>query len=1334
MLESELNAIVDTISSNEKSKLDYWNLQAYIFLLGLPKTAPVPSDIQDIINKTPKINNVFDADKNYIEIYQAIVKYYEDLDLVTDSHRKFAAEFYNPPTAVGITALDILAKLDDKKRSASGPKPDKNSLDYHKRLLEEYTLEVSPHLPNPDGHWAEINSITGDGYNPLFTGRLPYPLEFHAALPNTRQQPMSVGTAVIHNGGSLLSLRNANAVGANVKLHPMFRTKLEHITGEDAPQLAEQLYPPTPENDFEYIYINLQRDRDEWGRFQPQMSSEVFRSRSLRENINKYQQAACLTLPADNSFYHQGFNPKKSSGDNSMSTLEHMLDEIVDSIKNGTNDFKIPDKVLKRLYQKSTEFGYNPSVSPIIYGTPPVDLKNTDNLKILLKGSFAQSVKTITGRGGDDSKVMEQNFDSETRCAVMLQFVKFDFTDQILNDTNPKQFNISCKDAIDRAGIHNLILQINRKIKINETISQRDVEKYLDGLAMAYKHRPMNHHRATFLNYFEKLYNHLPEDKQILFKNSDSDETPWASDWINENVEVKPEISIDISDVETKPVSRYQKFRKNRGWEYTASINRGNSPVVCSGNRAVITRSLDGSELTTPSAKTKAYAEYCATDLGAVLSNQHEEEMTGDSPFPGFTRIHKGGSGGAQVKAGYTDMYTDEHGQQYFIKKTGEKNYTGDDIAEILTARIGRKLLGSDARLIAECEPITAVNGDVYVKSKCSPNWSELHKHKKETMLDKAIDQRVLGKNFEGALRHHKARKSEDIGDPRRDIYNSLDSIQKKQLAKSLAMCLVLMEYDCNTENIGPSDEGIVKIDHGWGLVNILKSKHKKVRLYEFKEPLGNRGGNQRGTPTNHFLDYPDILSGREFIDSIDEFYTEFLSKGETGKVALYEEIKGSIESILVARDSEYNQRETLLYLLRHTDFEPKCFKGQSLDKMFANNMHGIDITTVVEEVATEVAKQIEFRMHSTNIYKHTLDYQSIKEIISASNTENNEIDTFNIVRKSIHGIYKTLERIEDLEGHKINIQDYISEDCGTVLGDMLDDLQRVVDILDQDGPHIDELMDMLPELKYIKERSQQSEKFKDRFTGPILSIVNPIENKVILDEFEGRTRNKRSRDDDEIMLHEDQVSHKKPEFGVVDDYDPIMDRYDTSRGVLPERVQTPPEETPSRGAKARAILPEIHDVKSLKSSIQRSNKYITFQKEESDSHVIVEQVLVRNIKKAKITYNTSGDLSTEIESATTHPANDELKVFANCIQASGCQQPKFDRGNIIDLIEVLEYLKRSQFECAPEITPRMINKADSMQQATLKELCHDLGHISDSIHHPHNSQNLEGAQPKSSR
>jgi len=710
-------------------------------------------------------------------------------------------------------------------------------------------------------------------------------------------------------------------------------------------------------------------------------------------------------------------------------------------------------------------------------------------------------------------------------------------------------------------------------------------------------------------------------------------------------------------------------------------------------------------------------AQRKSNPLGPYIINQ--EGLIG-TPFPGFTKVPKDPKkkdGGAQVKAEYTDFYTDEHGQRYFIKKTGNADYTGDDIAEILTARIGRKLLGSDARLIAECEPIRAVNGDVYVKSKCAPNWKVLHKHT------------GLGKNFTGAAKHHTARKSADSGDTRRKVYDGLSADEKQELAKSLAICLVLMEYDCNTENIGTSDSGVVKIDHGWGLVNILKDKHKKVRLYNFKGLIGHRGGNLRATPTNHFLDYPDILSGREFIKSIDEVYTEFLSKGVEGKEELHDEVTKSIEAILKERGSVHNQRETLLYLLNHIDFKPKCFEGVSLNEM-SKDIHNLDVAMVVEEIATEVTKQIELRMHSMNIYKHTLDYQSIKEIVSSSDTENKDIDIFNIVRKSIHGIYETLQRIESLEGHKINIQEYISFDCGSVLGDMLSDLQRITSTLDKDGEHIDELMEMLPELKYIKERSQHSGKFKDKFTRPILSIVKPIEDQAILDAFEGGAHIKRRRDplEDEEAANA-LITHKKQKVESLEDHHvPVLGRYSAEHGGEhdSEKRNKQHKAAPVYGAKARASLPEAYDIDTLKSSIQRSNKHITFKRKENASHVITEKVLVRNKEKARITYDPSREISTEIESATTHPDNDELKIFADCIKVSGCREPKFDRGNITDLIKVLEYLKREGYECDPEITTRMMNKAQPKQQVILLELCDDLAHITQDIDHPHKRQKIE--------
>lgn len=179
-------------------------------------------------------------------------------------------------------------------------------------------------------------------------------------------------------------------------------------------------------------------------------------------------------------------------------------------------------------------------------------------------------MKGITG--SDD---LGQSLDSETRSAVMLHFVKATFTDQILNATNPKRFNITCKDAIDRAGTHNLWLQIHRKLNAepSQTVERAEVERFLDGLAMAYKHRPANEHRDAFINAMGKFYANLDETQKAKFTDGGK---PWdVGKWLDINCRTKPTIPItkpeNIEIQEQKPKGFWNSIKKFFGASYKAT-------------------------------------------------------------------------------------------------------------------------------------------------------------------------------------------------------------------------------------------------------------------------------------------------------------------------------------------------------------------------------------------------------------------------------------------------------------------------------------------------------------------------------------------------------------------------------------------------------------------------------------------------------------------------------------------------------------------------------------------------------------------------------------------
>jgi hypothetical protein len=288
----------------------------------------------------------------------------------------------------------------------------------------------------------------------------------------------------------------------------------------------------SPAKKYIHVYINLQkRDLNEGHRFERYF--ERTKSLALENLENQDLGIAVLTLPADSRYFFGGFSPKTALASSTQTTdLQDMKDEIISAIQNNTHDFYISDEVKDVLFKNK--------LSPII-----TEL-------------FERAAKDILGDQYSPNKIV----DPTIRQAVLFHFVKFHLTDYIINRLHPDNYNISCKDNIDRGGAHNLWYELNLKIRdSDEPISLSTFQKNLDSAALLVKERPMNDHRNLIWN---TLYQQFIYNPQKV-----SQRMPWAGDWLAQNIPIykgleeqqhKPANKITIShDLKRKFAARLGK-------------------------------------------------------------------------------------------------------------------------------------------------------------------------------------------------------------------------------------------------------------------------------------------------------------------------------------------------------------------------------------------------------------------------------------------------------------------------------------------------------------------------------------------------------------------------------------------------------------------------------------------------------------------------------------------------------------------------------------------------------------------------------------------------------
>lgn len=237
-------------------------------------------------------------------------------------------------------------------------------------------------------------------------------------------------------------------------------------------------------------------------------------------------------------------------------------------------------------------------------------------------------------------------------------------------------------------------------------------------------------------------------------------------------------------------------------------------------------------------------------------------------PFKGFKAKQNPTSGGKQVKKRDTGRYK-KGNADWYIKSS--QTYPADDISEVVTSKLMVSLIGEERAV-----PYQFIT---HQSTKEQYVGSEIRKGGKSLA---ELIQKPTGLGWtSGWLGSNPRNKSN-----KEKIHRAIEHFKvQEDMANILATCLLLKEEDCQVENIifyptsnpnrdptKPSSNILraCKFDDGWGLANICRPKNKKVNLFGQKDFFGSRGTHKRaGIPTNHFIDYPDLIHSEHFTKAL---------------------------------------------------------------------------------------------------------------------------------------------------------------------------------------------------------------------------------------------------------------------------------------------------------------------------------------------------------------------------------------------------------------------------------------------------------------------------------
>ncbi len=223
-----------------------------------------------------------------------------------------------------------------------------------------------------------------------------------------------------------------------------------------------------------HVYFNnLARDRGRFSfaRHETVLTNELHRLEQRQPHI------AVITLPADGGLLSVG----------GLAQSKHFLMQdtkklILDIAANNGQDFCISKNVKQLLYGEDSR-GYS------------FEQEKEKLIELLNKSISALGL----GR--------KANLTVRERQALYFHFIKFELTNFILEKLQPKSFNISCKDGIDRAGVASIYYNLVKSIELRNPLAEEEFLRGLHGAAVMVKARSVNFHIKVLWNAVDQYIN-----------------------------------------------------------------------------------------------------------------------------------------------------------------------------------------------------------------------------------------------------------------------------------------------------------------------------------------------------------------------------------------------------------------------------------------------------------------------------------------------------------------------------------------------------------------------------------------------------------------------------------------------------------------------------------------------------------------------------------------------------------------------------------------------------------------------------------------------------------
>gem|GEM_PF-6472559 len=283
----------------------------------------------------------------------------------------------------------------------------------------------------------------------------------------------------------------------NVQVSPLFKRWIETQADVDNPDKITHIY-----------FNNLARNRDN---NDYEGNLEVDLTYALHELEEKHSNIAVITLPADKGFMDAHDYTKTEEVLNGKEVFEEFVN--IPLLNLGKNDFYISHKIESLLYSDND--------------------KKEKKIRQLLTNSF-------TKFNIDKNKKISHS----DRQAIWFDFIKFEFTNFVIETLDPKGFNITCKDGIDRAAAASVYYNLMKSIETDNPLTREEFERGLHAAATMVKGRGMNHH----INLVWNAVNAYVNCHYDAIKNNEN--LKWLIEWRNANfphARIRQDLSLRIN-------------------------------------------------------------------------------------------------------------------------------------------------------------------------------------------------------------------------------------------------------------------------------------------------------------------------------------------------------------------------------------------------------------------------------------------------------------------------------------------------------------------------------------------------------------------------------------------------------------------------------------------------------------------------------------------------------------------------------------------------------------------------------------------------------------------